>query len=154
MINWKLAFCQIWVWRWNNNNTSFHFRLFPRKTNPKNPILRPRKIEFSWKKGLCQFINIPTIYHRAKNQKKLISHTWEKQLTDGRTDRQTPKHTQTVRQTDRQTERQIDWQTEWRTKRQADNGDFTGPSVAQGSENTKSIWNPYVLRFQKQIHLL
>ena len=152
MINWKLAFCQIWVWWWNNN-TSFRFRLFPRKTNPKNPILRPRKIEFSWKKELCQFMNIPTIYHRAKNQIK--NHKpYLRKTTNWRTDRQTPKHTQTVRQTDRQTERQIDWQTEWRTKRQADNGDFTGPSVAQGSENTKSIWNPYVLRFQKQIHLL
>ena len=26
--------------------------------------------EVSWKKGLCQFLNIPIIYHHAKNQKK------------------------------------------------------------------------------------
>ena len=30
-------FCQKWDWWWNiNNNISFHFRLFPRKTNDKN----------------------------------------------------------------------------------------------------------------------
>ena len=28
------------------------------------------KKEFSWKKELCQFLNTPIIYHRAKNQKK------------------------------------------------------------------------------------
>ena len=28
------------------------------------------KIEFSWKNGLCQFLNNPIIYHRAKNQEK------------------------------------------------------------------------------------
>ena len=54
-----------------NNNISFHFRLFPRKTNDKIlqkiqktlfwghfdlfcPILG--KYEFFWKKGLCQFL--------------------------------------------------------------------------------------------------
>ena len=29
--------------------------------------------EVSWKKGLCQFLNIPIIYHHAKNQKKLMT---------------------------------------------------------------------------------
>ena len=29
------------------------------------------KNEFSWKKELCQFLDIPIIYHCAKNQKKL-----------------------------------------------------------------------------------
>ena len=33
------------------------------------------KNEFSWKKGLCQFLNIPIIYHHAENQKKIISHS-------------------------------------------------------------------------------
>ena len=33
------------------------------------------KNKFSWKKGLCQFLDIPLIYLRAKNQKKLISHS-------------------------------------------------------------------------------
>ena len=47
------------------------------------------KNEFSWKKGLCQFLDIPIIYHRAKNQKKILSHFWEKRLTDGRTGGQT-----------------------------------------------------------------
>ena len=30
------------------------------------------KNEFSWKKGLCQFLDISIIYHRAKNQKILM----------------------------------------------------------------------------------
>ena len=29
--------------------------------NPKHPILD--RNEFPWKKGLCQFLNIPVIYH-------------------------------------------------------------------------------------------
>ena len=32
------------------------------------------KNEFSWKKGLCQFLDIPVIYHCPKNQEKLLSH--------------------------------------------------------------------------------
>ena len=40
-------------------------------------------------KELCQFLDIPIIYHRAKNQKKLLSRFWEKRRTDGRRDRQT-----------------------------------------------------------------
>ena len=32
------------------------------------------KNEFSWEKGLRQILDIPIIYHRAKNQKKLLSH--------------------------------------------------------------------------------
>ena len=42
------------------------------------------KNEFSWKKGLCQFLDIPIIYHRAKNQKKLISEK-NAELTDRQT---------------------------------------------------------------------
>ena len=34
----------------------------------KNPVLG--KIEFCWKKGLWQFLNIPIIYHHVKNKKK------------------------------------------------------------------------------------
>ena len=33
------------------------------------------KNELTLKKGLCQFLNIPTIYYQAKNQKKLMSHS-------------------------------------------------------------------------------
>ena len=47
------------------------------------------KNEFSWKKELCQFLDIPIIYHCAKNQKKLLSNFWGKHQTDGQTDRQT-----------------------------------------------------------------
>ena len=91
-ITWDLKLCQI-CW-WNiNSNISFHYRLFPRKTNMTKffkksqkpyfgPILGPFaqiwvKNEFSWKKGLCQFFNIRITYHCAKNQKNLMSHSWE-----------------------------------------------------------------------------
>ena len=68
--------------------------------NPNKPyfgaILGPfdpnlAKNELSWKASLCQFSNILIIYHFAKNQKKLISHFWEKfqmefdRQTDGQT---------------------------------------------------------------------
>ena len=48
--------------------------------NPKTPIVGPffpnlDKNEFTLKKGLCQFLNIPSIYYQAKNQKKLMSHS-------------------------------------------------------------------------------
>ena len=33
------------------------------------------KNEFSWKTGLCQFLNIPIIYDCAKTQKKLMTHS-------------------------------------------------------------------------------
>ena len=68
------------------------------------------KNEFSWKKGLCQFLNIPIIYRRDKNQKKLMSHCWEKHRTDGWTDR--------------------------RTDGRTDNVDSTGPSEGRGSNNS------------------
>ena len=66
-----------------NNNISFHFRLFSRKTHDKFfqeiekknsfgailDIFCPNldKNEFSWKKGLSEYLNILTIYHCAKN---------------------------------------------------------------------------------------
>ena len=58
------------------------------------------KNEFYWKKGLCQFLNIPIIYHRAKNFKKLIIHSREKCQTEEQTDGQTD------RRADRWTDRQ------------------------------------------------
>ena len=45
--------------------------------------------KISWKKGLRQFLDIPIIYHRAKNQEKIMSYFWEKRRTDGQTDGQT-----------------------------------------------------------------
>ena len=105
-------FCQIWGWCWNINKIiSFHFRLFPRKTNDK-VFQKSKKLYFGtmrsfwpfllkfgqkWiflKKRLCQFLNIPIIYHRAKNQKKLMPFlrkmlNWRMDgQTDGRIDRQ------------------------------------------------------------------
>ena len=61
--------------------------------NPKNRILGPfwalfaqiSTINFPGKKG-CQFLNILIIYNCAKNQKKLINHSWEKYWTVGQTD--------------------------------------------------------------------
>ena len=98
-------FCQIWDWLCNiNKNISFHFRLFQGKANDKifqkiqslfwghfRPFFFPNlgKNEFSWKTGLCQFLNIPIICDCAKTQKKLMTHSWEKYRTDWRTDRQT-----------------------------------------------------------------
>ena len=115
-------------WWWNiNNNIRFHFRLFPRKLmpkflkKPKKPILSHSghdlpTFELKWillDKGLCLFLNIPVIYHHVKNQKKIISYSWEKRWTDGQTDKQTDrqKDRQTDRQTDRQSEAWTDGQT-------------------------------------------
>ena len=33
------------------------------------------KNEVWWKRGLCQFLNIPIIYHHVKNQKKLMRYS-------------------------------------------------------------------------------
>ena len=57
-------------------------------------------------KRLCQLLNIQIIYHRAKNQKKLICHSWRKCWTDGWMGRQ--------------------------TEGQTDNHDFVEPSVGRG----------------------
>ena len=106
----ELEFCQIWDWWWNiNNNISFQFTLFPKKTNDKSfqkiqkkPILVPFWVlscpNLPTKKG-CRFLNIPIIYHRAKNLKKLNpllrkmpnwrTERWTDGRTDGQTDRQT-----------------------------------------------------------------
>ena len=67
------------------------------------------KNEFSWENRLCQFLKIPIIYHHAKNQKKLMSHSSEKYRTDRRTDRQTDRHRY--------------------------NGDFIGHSLRRGPTN-------------------
>ena len=85
-----------------NSNISFHFKLFWRKTNYKI-FQKPRfwdhlglfcsnldKNEFSRKKGICQFLNVPFIYHHTKNQKKLMWKMLNSRMdrqTSGRTDR-------------------------------------------------------------------
>ena len=94
-------FCQIRDWCWIiNNNINFHLRFLPRKMTKffkksKKPyfgaILGTFNLgqkEISRKKELCQVLNIPIIYHLSKNQKKQMSHSWEKCRTDGWTDRQ------------------------------------------------------------------
>ena len=70
-------------------------KLFKKSKKPFGAILGPfysnlGKNEFSWKKGALSVWNIPIIYHRAKNQKKLWpipeNAEW---LTDRLADRQT-----------------------------------------------------------------
>ena len=91
-LSFKKQICQICDWCWNiNNNTSFHFILFPEelitkffKTYKKpyfgvnwssfSPNLGEN--QFSWKKRLCQFLNIPIIYHGAKYLKILTNNSW------------------------------------------------------------------------------
>ena len=70
------------------------------------------KSEFSWKKGICQVLNIPTIYNRAKNQKKLMTYYWEKCWTDKRTNR-------------------------W-TERRSDNSDFVRSFIGWGSKKKEA----------------
>ena len=124
----------MWDWWWNiNNNISFHFRLFPRKTNDK--IFQKIQKNLFWghlgpflprwgqkwiflKKGICQFLDIPIIYHRAKNQKK-------------------------------NNERFLRWTPKWRIDRRTDNGDFIGRG--SNNRNTRirceiwSFWRLYCL---------
>ena len=71
--------------------TNEHVRIL--KKSPKSLILGPfgGKKEFSWRKGLFQFLNISLIYHRAKNQKETNAISLEKCQTDKRTDKQTDK---------------------------------------------------------------
>ena len=121
-------FCEICDWWWNiKNSISFHIRLFPGITDDKSfqkfhfgaifTSLSPNldKNEFSWKKGLCQFLNIPIIYHHAeKSEKNNEPLLWKMQKW----------------RTDRQTDRQTDGRT--------DSGDFIGPSVGRGSN--KPFW--------------
>ena len=86
---------------------------------------------FLEKKRLWQFLYIPIIYHRARNQKKLMSHFWGKRHTYGQTDRQAGRQIDT--QKDRLTDRQKN------THTQADNGDLIGPSVWQGGPKKGSV---------------
>ena len=89
---------------------------------PKNPIWAhfdpfwPNlcKNECSWKWALAVFrySNYPA---SCKNQKKVMTHSWEKHQIDGQTDRQI----------DRKTNRQTDGQTD----RQTDKKDLIGPSI-------------------------
>ena len=87
---------------------SLHFRLFSGKTNEffsqksKKPYFGAilgrvfsnlDNNKFSWKKELCQFLNILIIYHHAKSEKQLMSHFQEKSQIKGRTDRQTSRQT-------------------------------------------------------------
>ena len=87
---------------------SLHFRLFPGKTNEffsqksKKPYFSAilgrvfsnlDSNKFSWKKELCQFLNILIIYHHAKSEKQLMSHFQEKSQIKGRADRQTSRQT-------------------------------------------------------------
>ena len=67
-----------------NNNISFHFRLFQGKANDNLKIIKKNLFQGHFG-PFCQFINISIIYHPAKNQKKLMTHSWEKCQTDKQT---------------------------------------------------------------------
>ena len=89
----------VWGWWWNiNNYISFHFNLLWEKTIDK--IFQKAQKTLFWgpfsdffTQTLAQ-MNFPgkkktqIIYYRAKNQKKLMSHSWEKCRTHGQTNRQ------------------------------------------------------------------
>ena len=63
-------------------------------------------------------MNIPIIYHHAKNQEKLMTLPQKNtELTSRRKDEQ--------------------------TDRQTDNGDFIGPSVGRGFRFSQTFWNCY-----------
>ena len=109
-------------------NIRFHFRLFLGKTKDtifqkiqKTLFWGPFSALFSrfWQKSFFlenffkfsqknRFLTIPVICHHAKNQKKLVSHSWEKSWTNRWTDR-------------------------W-TDRRTDNDDFIRPSIWWGSK--------------------
>ena len=101
-------------------NVSFYFqeklmtKVFKKSNNPCFGAMWPfwpflPKFGHKWiflEKRLSQFLNIPIIYHHAKNQEQLICHySW------GWMDRRMDGHTQTEEQTD--------------------NHDFVGPSIGQ-----------------------
>ena len=89
-------FRQIWDWWWNiTNSTSFFFRLFPGKTNDK--FFKKSKItylfvqiwgkiNFPRKRALSVF-KYQFYLPPCKNQKKLVTHSWEKCQTIGQTER-------------------------------------------------------------------
>ena len=116
--NWPSAFWpitrepelfQIWDWWWNtNNNISFPFRLYPRTNDKIFQKIQKKNLgqfgpfcsnlvknTFSCKRGHCQFLNIPIIYHHVKNLKKTNEPFLRKMMnwcmgrqTDRQTDRQ------------------------------------------------------------------
>ena len=80
--------------------------------------------EFSWKKGSVSF---PIIYHRAKNQKKLICNSWGKCWTDRWMDRQ--------------------------MEGQADIHDFVGPSLGRGPSFEVTLsFRGFISKRQKPIY--
>ena len=92
--------------------------------------------KFSWKKGLCQFLNTPIIYYCAKNQNKLMTIPEKNaKLKDWQKERQTE------RQRDRQKDRESDRPTE--------NDDFIGPSVGQESNNLERSWKELIQHHKK-----
>ena len=119
---WGLEFCQIWDWWWNiNSNISFHFRLFPRKTNdkifqkiPKSILLVPfwAKQNFLEKRALSVFRYsnyLPSCQKSEKTNEQFCGKT-----------------------------------VNWWADRQTSNCDFIGPSVGRGSKTF--MQQTYMLR--------
>ena len=97
-LTWDPKLCQICWWNINNNN-SFHYRLFPRKTNMTKFFKISQKRYFGplcpnlgkkWillEKGLHSFINNQITYHCAKNQKN-FNESFLRKMMEGHTKNQ------------------------------------------------------------------
>ena len=102
----KLRDPEFWqMWWWNiNNNVSFRFRLFPRKTNMTKFFKKSKKLylgailgpfcpnfgknESSWKKGLCQSLNISVIIVALYQKSEISNEPFLRKMLNCWTDRQ------------------------------------------------------------------
>ena len=116
-ITWEPEFSQMWDWWWIINNISFHFTLFTYKGNDKIFQKIPKTVFLGYFGPFLQKFgqNLIILEKRAlsvfkysnylplcENQKKFMTHSWEKC-----------------------------WTGRW-TNKQIDNDDFTGLSVGRG----------------------
>ena len=102
----KLRDPEFWqMWWWNiNNNVSFRFRLSPRKTNMTKFFKKSKKLYFgailgpfcpnfgknesSWKKGLCQSLNISVIIVALYQKSEISNEPFLRKMLNCWTDRQ------------------------------------------------------------------
>ena len=103
----KLRDPEFWqMWWWNiKNNVSFRFRLSPRKTNMTKFFKKSKKLYFgailgpfcpnfgknesSWKKGLCQSLNISAIIVALYQKSEISNEPFLRKMLNCWTDRQT-----------------------------------------------------------------
>ena len=72
-----------WIFSGKTNDKTSKKNYFGAISGPFCPNLI--KSGFSWENKPLSFFNILNIYHRAINQKKLMTHSWENCWTDGQT---------------------------------------------------------------------